>query len=391
MIVEKEELEGAERLFFGWATGMGNRLHESGQVRDFLTVLLAAGIVLSPGCTIRRDRSANESAYFALEEAFSGEGEADSGLLETDFKKGFFQELHPPVLVKKSFAVIGDEFAAGFLSDSAIGSEVAVAFDDYYSIAHYLSALEKGHNPFSPEKDPYSESPFVASGSGAYLSSGAGSLVRRMSFSREHSQNLGVVGASLAAYEKSLRLQVERLRKGHQSVIIQVGVHDFCSAPFREEVFRNNFIRLIEAVAAKLAASGKLIIMPVLPVFRLSDLSDRKVLNLNAMSSLDKYIVEIGFKGKRQNISCQQVHRAVCTPLTERTREENWQRWKQLNQIIGEITGGVLDLSGGVELIYLSEIFNRLRIDSSQVAKDCFHPSGRFNEQLSRKIADKIL
>lgn len=333
-------------------------------------------LLLSAACMLRRSDPKDP-----LVENLSSEDNINKILLQTQLKE------QPP---EDSFAVIGDEFSAGFLSSTSLDGQDRAVFDDYFSISSYFKDLSLTKNPLIPQGDDMQDVIIPPSAWNSYTASSFPSLSTLLNMSREKSQNLSVKGASLQRYQTSLKPLINKLNSQHKLVVVQAGIHDYCSGTDNNALFRQNLKSLLEDIQGKVTKLQQLILLPLPPIFRLANLSDRKILNPEKLTPLGQYIVEVAYGGEHKELRCHDLHKILCPPLTQQTREKNWKRWKQMNLSMSEAIQETSASHPGVKLIFPDDIFGGFSFNASEVSRDCFHPSESFNKSFARQLGEKI-
>lgn len=352
--------------------------------RSILTGVLTIGIC-TVSCTFKKLKVLKEE-----NQNFSNDVPVESGHGgEVSKSDGDANKISPPQ-TKGSFAVIGDDYSIGVMSSTYLNRDHLAVFDDYFAISDYLNTLILGQNPLLLSDSTPADERFKLYGYNPFTSTNMISFLTLKKFNPQLSQNLGRRGASLSRYDQTILSQINLLKPDHKLVFVQIGTQDFCSDSLSPSEFQGNYSKMIADILKKIPKLKKIVLIPPFPVFRLADLSDRKIFDYEEISPLEKFISEVAFKGDKKNMSCSQIHKIQCPKLVVQTRENNWKMWNAMNEDISKSIVNVKNSKNSPELIFLSEIFNGLDLGSDQMSLDCLHPGKKVNEKIANVLFNKI-
>lgn len=355
------------------------------RARDALLPGVFLLAILSTACTFKKLKVLKEEnqkfSNDILQDSKSGQKKSEGDVDST---------LKIPFKSKGSFAVVGDSYSIGIMSSTYLDRQHPAVFDDYFAISEYLKALMTDQDPLRASPEASFVSRFKRFGYNPFTSTGMDSFLVLKKNDPGLVQNLGLIGASLSRYEETIQAQINQINSTHELIFVQIGTQGFCSENFNSSDFQTKYFKLISDVMKKVPKLKKMVLIPPFPVFRLADLSDRKIFDYEEISRLETFMSEVAFKGEKKNISCSQIHKIQCPRLVSDTRENNWKVWKQMNGDIAEAISRVSKSEGSPELIFLPEIFNGLDLGADQMSLDCMHPGKKINEKIAHVLFGKL-
>jgi len=289
------------------------------------------------------------------------------------------------------FAVIGDSFAVGTMSDTRLGMPSPAPFDDFFPIASYFKGIFSGVNPETELPRTMVDDSFKKHAFNAFNSAGIESVAVIFNNKADSVQNLGISGASLQMYRETITPQLKMMHDNHRLIFVEIGTSDYCSVKYKPEDFKKSYQRMVDEIIAKSKKLKKLILLPAFPVFRLADFSDSLLIDFSQEADpLQKFLSEMVFEGGKKELKCRESHRVFCSPIVDKTREENWSRWESVNSAIKEVAGISAKKYPGMLVIYPAELLKEVKLTRELLAMDCFHLGKKFHEKFAKDLSAKV-